>query len=176
MEEVTMFDILGVILIMIGGYVILTDGKIVIPKKSTGILLMSIDGILLAIYGIIAKSATFSIEPILITLFMYIFITLFLAIVNFSVNFSDQVKTFQNLFKNKKLLLVSFGASLSASLGTLSLIIALSIGNAAKVLPVSRILPLFVVLIGWFGLKEKHGLSRFVGAICICFGMYFMVT
>jgi len=171
-----MFDILGVILIIIGGYVILTDGKIIIPKKSKGILFMGIDAILLAIYGIIAKSATFTIEPIWITLFMYIFVSLFLALINFGVNFSDQVKTFKNLLVNKKLLLVSFGASLSASLGTLSLITALSIGNATKVLPVSRILPLFIVLIGWFGLKEKHGIPRLIGAICICLGMYFMYT
>jgi len=175
-EKVNIFDFIGVIFIIIGGYVILTDGKIVIPKKTKGILFMSIDAIFLAIYGIIAKSATFTIEPIWITLFMYIFIALFLALINFGVNFSDQVKTFQRLFENKKLLLVSFGASLSAALGTLSLITALSIGDAAKVLPISKILPLFVVLIGWFSLKEKHGIARLIGAIIICLGIYFMYT
>ncbi len=155
-----------------GGYVILTDGKIIIPKTSKGILFMSIDGILLAIYGIIAKTATSTVEPILISLFMYVFITSFLILINFCVGFTNQVKTIKNLFINKRLLMISLGASLSASLGTLFLITALSIGNAAEVLPLSRILPLFVVLIGWLGLREEHGIVRLIWSIFICLGMY----
>lgn len=172
LESVSLFDVIGTICIIIGGYIILTDGKIIIPKKSKGILFMSIDGILLAIYGIIAKTATLTVEPILVSLFMYVFITLFLIIINFCVGFTNQIKTIKNLFMSKRLLMISLGASLSASLGTLSLITALSIGNAAEVLPLSRILPLFVVLIGWLGLKEEHGFVRFIGSIFIFLGMY----
>ncbi len=171
-EVVTVLDLLGTLAIIAGGYILLTDGKIIVPKISKALIFIAIDGLLLAVFGVFAKPISLTLHPVLINFYMYGFVFLFLLVVNAGANYKNQIKTFRAVLNDKKALALSLGASLSATVGTLSLFYGLTLGQAAEVLPVTRILPVFAVLIGWIALKEKSGMTRLIGALVTFAGLY----
>ncbi|MBI4010125.1 MAG: DMT family transporter [Candidatus Aenigmarchaeota archaeon] len=171
-EVVSIFDLFGTLAIIVGSYILLTDGKIIIPKVSNALAFIAIDGILLAVFWVFAKPVSLTLHPSLFNFYMYSFVSVILFMINSGVNYKNQLKTFRTVLNNKRVLSLSLGASLSATIGTLSLFYGLTLGQAAEVLPITKILPVFVVLIGWLVLKEKSGIVRLIGSILAIVGVY----
>lgn len=173
-EAFVALDFLGVLVIVLGGYIVWTDGKIIVPKKSPGLALIAASAVFLALNGVAAKSAVRDISPLALSFFMYALVALYFALISFAFRRKEMYATINILRSEKKIIFSIFGASFSATLGVVLLFYALSMQNAAKVLPVSGTLPLFAALIGWLALKEKHGLARVFGAILLIAGIYIL--
>ncbi len=181
MESTSLFDVFGTIGIVVGSYLILTDGKIfngkLKPKKtktrlSKELSLIIIWSVTLSIFGVLSKSATSFIQPVVLNVFLYLFVALYFFLLNSLINRKNMLNTTKAILSNKKTLLFTIASSLLATSGTLLLLIALSIGNASEVLPVSKGTPLFVVLFGGLILKEKNWKIRLLGACLIVLGIY----
>jgi len=171
-ESVSVFDFLGTLTIVVGVYVLLTHGKIIVPKISKALLAIGGCGVLLAVFGVFSKPVSLMIHPSLLNFYLYSLVFLMYIFGNSAMNYKNQLITFKKIFDDKKILSLSLGASLSATIGTLSLFYGLTVGKAAEVLPVTRVLPVFVTLLGWLFLKEKAGLPRLIGAIVMFIGVY----
>ncbi|MFH1105940.1 MAG: EamA family transporter [Candidatus Aenigmatarchaeota archaeon] len=171
-EAISAYDYLGVFAIAIGGYIILTDGKISFPRMTRGLALIAINAVTISLVGVIGKIAVATIHPIQLTFLMYAFVSLWLVIVNLVWNRKKQFETIRFLLDNPKSLFLSVSSSILATIGYLGVFFALLVGNASEVLPLSRTLPLFVALLGWILLKERHGIQRVLGALVMVAGMY----
>lgn len=171
-ETVSAYDYLGVFAIATGGYIILTDGKVLLPRMTRGLALIAANAVTISLVGVISKIAVAAIHPVQLTFLMYAFVSLWLAIINLVWNRKKQFETIRFLLDNRKSLLLSLTSSLIATIGYLGVFFALSMGNASEVLPLSRTLPLFVALLGWILLKERHGVQRVLGASAMVAGMY----
>lgn len=177
MESTTLFDVLGTIGILIGSYIILTSGKApkifnLKMKISKGLALTIIWAVTLALFGVISKPATTFISPAVLNMFLYSLVAIYFFLLNFLINRVNMKKTIKAIVSKRKTLLSTVASSLFATVGTLLLLVALSIGNASEILPVSRGTPLFVVLFGGLFLKEKNWKIRLVGACLIVLGIY----
>lgn len=171
-EKFVARDFLGVLVIVIGGYIVWTDGKIIVPKKSPGLALMAASAVFLALNGVMVKSAVSDISPLALSFFMYALVALYFVLISLFLRRKEMSETINLLREEKKILLPIFGASFAATIGVVFQFYALSMQNAAKVLPISGTLPLFAALIGWLALKEKHGAARVFGAILLIVGIY----
>lgn len=173
-EKFVALDFTGVLVIVLGGYIVWTDGKIIIPKKSPGLVLIAASAVFLALNGVVVKSAVRDISPLALSFFMYALVALYFVLISFAFRRKEMSETINLLCAEKKIILPIFGASLAATFGVVFQFYALSMQNAAKVLPVSGTLPLFAALIGWLALKEKHGVARVIGAILLIAGIYIL--
>ena len=171
-ETVTTTDILGVIAIALGGYIVLTDGKLAIPKISKGITLIGASAIFLSLYKVTSKISVLQIEPLNLTFFMYLFVAIYFITANILFNRKNLKKTAIIITKDKKYSILIVFASTIAVLGILSLFWALAIEKATKVLPITGTLPLFAVIMGKKLLNEKHGKERIIGTILILIGIF----
>ncbi|VVB61312.1 EamA-like transporter family protein [uncultured archaeon] len=167
-------DFLGVVVIILGGYIVWADGKIIVPKKSAGIVLIAISAVLLALIGIVAKLGVGTMNPLVLSLYMYFLDSIYVIIFSFATKRRQLVQTINTVRKEKKLIGLVLAASIAAPLGVAFQFYSLSMQNAAKVLPVSGTLPLFAALIGWLVLKEKHGMARVIGAVLLIIGIYIL--
>lgn len=171
-EPLFMNDIFGTILLVIGAWVILTNGKFEMPRMSKELGLIFIFGASLAAWGVISKPATNIATAPVLNFFMYTFTTVILVISNSIVDFKKFSRLGKTLLTNTKLLWFTILSSLFATVGTYLLFIALSVGNASEIIPVSRTIPLFTIIWGWLILKEKHSKIRFLGALLIVLGIF----
>lgn len=171
-ERFIALDFIGVFIIIIGGYIIWTDGKLIVPAKTTGIVLIAISGVFIALNGITAKYLVVSTHPVFMSFYMYSFAALYFVIFVLLFKREEMLKTLRVVFGSARLFIMTVLASVFAATGTVILFFALSIQIAAKVLPIIGTLPLFAALIGWLILKEKHGLARVFGSILLIFGVY----
>ena len=173
-ENFALRDFLGVIIIVIGGYIVWTDGKIIVPKNSPGLALIAASGVFLALNGVMVKSAVSGISPLALSFYMYALVALYFVLISFAFRRKEMLETINILRREKKIILPIFGASLTATVGIVLQFYALSMQAAAKVLPISGTLPLFAALIGWLALKEKHGVARVIGAVLLIIGIYIL--
>ncbi len=173
-EKFVAIDFIGVLLIVLGGYIVWTDGKVIVPKNSPGLALIAVSAVFGSSVGILVKSAVRDISPLAITFFMYALVALYFVLISLAFRRKEIRTTLKLLCAERKIILLIFGASLAATLGIVLQFSALSIQNAAKVLPISGTLPLFAALIGWLALKEKHGAARVIGAILLIIGIYIL--
>ncbi|MBU4245602.1 MAG: EamA family transporter, partial [Nanoarchaeota archaeon] len=173
-EKFLAIDFLGVVVIVLGGYIVWTDGKIIVPKKSAGMVLIAISAVFLALIGIVAKLGVGSMHPLMLSLYMYVFVAIYFVLFSFATKRKQLIETINAIRSEKKLVRLIFAASIAAPIGVAFQFYALSMQNAAKVLPISGTLPLFAALIGWLALKEKHGVARVIGAILLIMGIYIL--
>ena len=166
-ESITTTNILGVIAIAAGGYIVWTDGRIIIPKKSTGILLIGISAVFVSFYGITAKVSVLDVHPLMLSFFMYLLVAAYFIATNMIFNRKNLKDTGKAILSGRKIQLLIIMASAFAVVGSISLFFALSLENATKVLPVTGTLPLFAAILGQRLLKENHGIERITGAAVI---------
>lgn len=171
-ETTGLGDLFGTLLIVVGAYTILTNGKIQIPKMSKELMLIFVWAATLSLWGIMSKPATKFITPPVLNFFLYTLTALNFFVINPIINF----KRFSNLGKtiltNGKIMGLTLLSSFFATIGTFLLFLALTVGNASEILPVSRTIPLFAILWGWLILKERHYKIRFLGSLLIVLGIF----
>ncbi|MCK4551011.1 MAG: DMT family transporter [Candidatus Aenigmarchaeota archaeon] len=173
-ESITTINILGVIAIATGGYIVWTDGKITIPKKSTGILLIGISAVFLSFYGITAKVSVLDVHPLMLSFFMYLLVASYFTATNLVFNRKNLKDTGKTILSERKTRILIIMASAFAVVGSISLFFALSLENATKVLPIAGTLPLFAAIMGKRLLNEKHGKERIAGTLLILVGIYLL--
>lgn len=171
-EKFISLDFLGVLIIIIGGYIIWTDGKLIVPAKTVGIVLIAISGVFIALNGIAAKYLVASMHPVFMSFYMYSFTAFYFVIVVLLFKREEMLKTLRAIFSSARFFTMTMLASVFAVAGITMLFFALSVQTAAKVLPIIGTLPLFAALIGWLILKEKHGIARVFGSILLVIGVY----
>ncbi len=173
-EKVTAANILGVIAIATGGYIVWTDGKIIIPKKTKGIMLIGASAVFLSFYGIAAKLSIVEISPYVLSFLMYTLVAGYFLTTNLIVNRKNLKETGTIIASNRKLTALVLLVSTIAVTGVIALFTALSLENATKVLPVAGTLPLFAAIMGKRLLNEKHGKERIAGTLLILIGLYLL--
>ncbi|MCK4781425.1 DMT family transporter [Candidatus Parcubacteria bacterium] len=163
-ESVNSYNYIGILLIIIGVYLVLLKDGLKIPKIDKILFFIFLIVILNTGYILVVKSSLHNIEPINIAIMMYFSTTL--VLLGFSIFHSKQ----KEIFKVKNLKIIP--AAFFGALGTLFLYSALSIGNASKVYPLAGLESVFVFIIATIFLKEKFFLYRFIGTIIVFAGIY----
>lgn len=159
----------GGLLIAIGAYLILSNGKVKYPKSSKGIIIITASGLLYAIYELTVKIGVSKLSPILLAVLVYFISGGFLWIYNIILN-RKEIKSLKGAF-SLKFVIVLLIACLGASFSLLSLYSALSMGPASIVLPLVHTAPLFLVIFSGKILKEKNTAARFMASTIIVAGM-----
>ncbi len=171
-EIATLGDVFGTIMIVIGIYTVLTNGKLEMPKMSKELMLIILWAVTLALWGIMSKPATNIIDPSVLNFLMYAFTALNFLVINSIKDFKRFSNLGKTILSNGKLLGFTLLSSFFASVGTFLLFLALTMGNASEILPISRTIPLFAILWGWLILKERHYKIRFIGSLLIVLGIF----
>lgn len=172
-EKIYYYNIIGVALIFFGIWLILTKKGLWIPKFNLPVLLMTFHFIVIVIYQLLSKHIAGKLNPFVISLNMYFFCSIFVLMFMLVKQKSELSKTYK-LFSKKQWFWL-FLASGTAVLGTAFIYIALSKGAATKVLPVSGVLPFFIVLFGGTLFKEGNLLRKIIGTLFI-FGGIFLIA
>ncbi|UCD04227.1 MAG: DMT family transporter [Candidatus Woesearchaeota archaeon] len=165
-EFVTLFNYLGVALILVGVYMILSKTGFQMPVLDKGFCIILAVVFLDVTYALLVKYLVSSISPITLAIMMYFVATLVLVVYNFS--FNKKVKIIDSTSKTLKILVAAF----FGAMGTLLIYSALSIGNASKIYPISGLQCVFIFIIASIFLKEKFYLHRLAGTIAVVFGIF----
>jgi len=167
-EIVTFLDYIGVALILIGIYLVLSENWFKIPKidKSSVIVLLSLPTSI--INAILVKNLLFDVEPINLAISIYFSAALILT----SFQLFSKRYSLMMIRKFKSKIPTIMSASFFASIGTLFVYMALSVGNASKVYPIAGVQSVFIFIIAIAFLKEKFYFHRFVGVVIIFFGIF----
>ena len=163
-EAVNLFNYIGIILILIGIYVVLLEKKFKLPRLNKAITLVLILAILSTAYSLLAKKLLFDIEPINLAIMMYFSSAIIMALY---LSVSKKQKKSFNIKSSKIMVSAFFGA-----IGTFFLYTALSIGDASKIYAISGIQLVFIFIIALIFLKEKFYLYRLIGTITIILGTF----
>jgi uncharacterized membrane protein len=163
-EAVNVFNYLGVALILVGIYVVLSDNGFSMPKVDSAILLVLLAVIFGTIYSVLVKKLLFNIKPIDLAISMYFFSAIFMSIYLWYSKEKDL-----RLNDSKIIISAFFGA-----MGTFLLFCALEVGDAVKVFPMAGIQSVFVFIIASIFLKEKFYWHRLIGTIIVVGGIYFV--
>lgn len=172
-DAVSKLNVLGGLLIVAGSFVVLSEGKLVLPKEFETIKYMFLSGVAGAISGLVAKQTTFMFDPLNLALFMYMFVALYLNFYNFTYDYEKQVNMIKTVTQNKKIFSILYISSFFAAVGTLLYYSSLSLGEASKVIPILISLYMFFVLfIGEKTFHEKHFIYRMLGSLIMIAGIY----
>jgi len=167
-EFVSISNYAGIMLILVGVYLVLSKDGLKIPKMDRGSLLILILLPTDVISALIVKKLLFNVEPINLAIMMYFSATLFL--VCFQILYRKHISDIFTGFKSKIPKIVS--ASFFGSIGTLFLYSALSCGYASKVYPLQGLNSIFIFIIALVFLKEKFYWHRLIGIFVAFFGVY----
>ncbi len=163
-EIVNIFNYIGIALILIGVYAVLSENGFKIPKLNKAVFLVLTIVILHTIYALLTKNLLFKIEPINLAIMMYFSSAMFLA--GYLALFKRQ-KKLHNINGSKIIVAAFFGA-----MGTFLLYSALAVGNASKVYPIAGIESVFVFILASIALKEKFYWHRVAGTIIVFLGIF----
>lgn len=166
-EKPIIVNYVGLVVILIGIYVMLSNDGIHIPKIDKGFFFMSSSVILLVIYSLIVKKTLFNVEPINLAIMMYFFTTFFLILYQLIFEKKKVKEVFPNNIKYFK----TFGAAFFGAIGMLCSYTALSIADVSKVMPLVGLQSVFVFLIATIFLREKFFWHRLFGTIIIVSGI-----
>jgi len=166
-ESANLSNYLGVFILVIGIFLVLSDKKTKIPKFDKAFYLITVAVILIVIFSLIVKVLLDDIQPIDLSITMYFSSALFLF---FYVLF---IKKRKELFKIKRSTIVV--SAVFGSLGTFLMFMALAIADASKVYSLGGIQSVFIFAIAVIFLKEKFLWHRLLGVLMILIGI-FLVT
>ena len=171
-EPVTLVNYGGIVVMLIGIYLVLTDNIRKTPRLNYSFLIVaSILPIDLA-YSLLIKKFLGAVPPISLAVSTYAIAFLMLSAVVLVMRLRSH--THQNHAYVKPQARTVFTASLFAAAGVGLLYIALSQGYASKVYPMAGISSIMVFLLATAFLKEKFYYHRLVGTLIVFLGMYFI--
>ncbi len=169
-EQVSTLNIAGVVLILAGVYMVLSQ-KHRRPAIDKGFWLMSGVVVLTAAYLLLAKMFLFDIQPIALAMMMYLSTTILLiAYSAFSKRCSSA--SLVKFAKDKYIVTAGFlGAA-----GTLLLYTAVSTGSASRVYPLAGIQTIGVFIIASLFLKERFTWLRLAGSVVVVAGVFLVAA
>jgi drug/metabolite transporter (DMT)-like permease len=168
-EIVTPLNYLGVFLILVGVYAVLSENGFKAPKLDKAFFIILIITVLHLFYYLLAKKVLFSIKAIDLSIAIYFSSTIILVL-------------YQLLFRRKSSGITRAGtllpkiipAAFFGALGTFLLFSAASLGNASKVYPLAGLQSAFIFIIALLFLKEKFYWHRLAGTMLVFLGIFFV--
>ena len=167
-EQANPANYIGILVIVIGVYLVVTERITKIPKLDYNILIIIALVPLDVLYALIIKIYLGTTEPITLAVSIYIMAFLMLTISALFLRRKLQLK-----MSSLKIQLRSvFIASLCAAIDIGLLYTALSQAYASKVYPISGISSITAFLLATMFLKEKFLWHRFIGTLIVFLGIY----
>ncbi len=167
-EQASFANYLGILAIVIGVYLVVTEHITKIPKLDYNLLIIVALVPIDVLYALILKIFLATTEPIALAVSIYIMAFLMLTILTLFLRRKLQLK-----MPSLKIQLRSvFIASLCAATAIGLLYTALSQAYASKVYPISGISSITAFLLAIMFLKEKFHWHRFIGTLIIFLGIY----
>lgn len=167
-EQANPANYIGILVIVIGVYLVVTERITKIPKLDYNILIIIALVPLDVLYALIIKIYLGTTEPITLAVSIYIMAFLMLTISALFLRRKLQLK-----MSSLKIQLRSvFIASLCAAIAIGLLYTALSQAYASKVYPISGISSITAFLLATMFLKEKFLWHRFIGTLIVFLGIY----
>jgi drug/metabolite transporter (DMT)-like permease len=171
-EPVSAINILGVFVICLGIFVLLSRHGFHLPKPD-GIFSLAV-GIALCdlLYALAVKQVLGEYAPINLAILVYLASTLFLFLYQLLLQNKSPSEILSFRGSTPKV----FFSSIFGSLGTLFLFTALSLGNASRIFPLAAMESVFIFIIATLVLKERFTPRRFASVLVIAVGIYFVLV
>lgn len=167
-EKASLTNYAGIILIVIGVYLVLTEHITKIPRLDRNLLIIIALVPIDVLYAILIKTYLVNFDPISLAVSIYIIAFLMLTIIALLMHrrLKPTILSFKTQLRS-----VIF-ASICAAAAIALLYTALSQANASKVYPISGISSITAFLLATTFLKEKFHKHRFIGTLIIFLGIY----
>jgi len=170
-EVANVFNYIGVVLILIGVYAVLSETGLRRPRMNKAFYLILLVVIIDLFFWLLVKKLLYNAQPISLAITMYFSTTLVMIIYQALFN----RKSLKALTKiNHELFKIGIAAFFGAT-GTFLLFSALTLEDASKVYPLAGSQAVFVFLIASLFLKEKFRWHRLIGTLLV-FGGIFLIS
>lgn len=167
-ELVTISNYIGVALILIGVYAVLSKTGLSIPEFNKGfVAILSVVAVNIT-YWLLVKKILFDVKPIDLAIVMYFSTTIILVIYQLIA----KKNIIKDVLKFKSHMPTVIVAAFFGAFGTLLIYSALAIGNASRVYPIAGVQSVFIFIIASMFLKEKFYWHRLAGVIAVVFGIF----
>jgi len=166
-EQASPANYAGILVIVIGIYLVLTEHITKIPRLDRHLLIIAALVPSDVVYALLIKTYLGTKEPIALAVSIYVIAFLFLAIVSLFMRRLQPPKA-----TLKPQLRIVPVASFCAAASIAFLYTALSQANASKVYPMAGISSVIVFLLATMFLKEKFHWHRFIGTLIVVLGIY----
>lgn len=171
-ENLTIFGLLGIILIILGVYLITIKENFFyffkeILKKDKGLIFSFLSLLIITIYSIVDKIGSRYVNPIIYVYFFEIISTIFF--VPYILKIFKKEEIFR-LAKNEFIYIFLTGIFIILSYSLI--IFAMKRSYLSYIVSIRNIAVVFSVVFGIIFLKEKYGIKRFFASILIFLGIF----
>lgn len=167
-EPASLPNYLGILLVVIGIYLVLTEHIRKVPRLDRNLLIIIALVPLDVAYALLVKTYLADAEPIALAVSIYLMAFLMLTIVSLLFRKKSSI-TAASLRPQLRIVLV---ASLCAATAAGFLYTALSQGDASKVYPMAGVSSIAVFFFATMFLKEHFHWHRFIGTLIVVVGIY----
>jgi len=167
-EQVSFANFAGILVIVIGTYLVLTEHITKAPHLDRNLLIIIALVPIDISYALLIKTFLGTTEPIALAVSIYIMAFLMLTFLSLLL----RGKLTPKISSLKTQLRIIPIASLCAAASIALLYTALSQANASKVYPMAGISSITVFLLATLFLKERFHLHRFIGTLIVFLGIY----
>lgn len=167
-EPASLPNYLGIFLVVIGIYLVLTEHIRRIPQLDRNLLIIIALVPIDVAYALLVKTYLADVEPIALAVSIYLMAFLMLTIISLLFRKKSNISA-ASLKPQLRIVLI---ASLCAAAAAAFLYTALSQGNASKVYPMAGVSSIAVFFFATMFLKEHFHWHRFVGTIIVVAGIY----
>jgi len=167
-EPANILNYVGIIVIVIGVYLVLTEHITKIPRLDRSLLIIAALVPIDIAYALLVKTFLDTAEPIAFAVSIYIMATLMLLVVSLMLRRYMNNKT-ASIKPQIPTVLV---ASLCAAAAAAFLYTALSQANASKVYPMAGVSSVAMFLLATMFLQEKFHKHKFIGTLIVVVGIY----
>lgn len=167
-EQANLGNYIGILVIVIGVYLVVTEHITKIPKLDYNLLIIVALVPLDVLYALIIKIYLGTTEPIALAVSIYIMAFLMLTIIALFFRRKLQQKMSSLKLQLRSVIIASLCAATAIGL----IYTALSQAYASKVYPISGISSITAFLLATMFLKEKFHWHRFIGTLIVFFGIY----
>jgi uncharacterized membrane protein len=167
-ESASFLNYVGIVIIVIGVYLVLTEHITKIPRLDRSLLIIIALVPLDIAYALLVKTFLGEADPIALAVSIYImaFLILFVASLFLRKRINNTPASF---LPQLRIVLV---ASLCAATAAAFLYTALSQANASKVYPMAGLSSVMVFLLATLFLQEKFHMHKFIGTLIVVVGIY----
>ncbi len=167
-ESANLANYVGIIIVVIGVYLVLTEHITKIPRLDRSLLIIIALVPFDIAYALLVKTFLGAADPIALAVSIYIMAFLILSVVSLLLRKRINNKP-ESLRPQLRIVLV---ASLCAATAAGFLYTALSQANASKVYPMAGINSVMVFLLATLFLRERFHKHKFLGTIIVVIGIY----
>jgi uncharacterized membrane protein len=167
-ESASFLNYVGIVIIVIGVYLVLTEHITKIPRLDKSLLIIIALVPLDIAYALLVKTLLGEADPIALAVSIYIMAFLILFVVSLLLRKRINNKP-ASFLPQLRIVLV---ASLCAATAAAFLYTALSQANASKVYPMAGLSSVTVFLLATLFLQEKFHKHKFIGTLIVVVGIY----